>query len=105
MQLAQRPDLSVEQAIQAALVLYRASPEAPGGGQKLATQLLLQLAQRPDLSVEQAIQAALAFYRASPEASEEQKLATQLLLQLAQRPDLSVGAGHLGCCGTLSCQS
>ncbi len=100
--MAQRPDLSVELAIQAAFVPLPSgtSPEARER-EKLAIQLLLQLAQRPDLSVEQAIQAAWVLSVASSEASEEEKLATQLLLQLAQRPDLSSEQAIPGCLGTL----
>jgi hypothetical protein len=82
-ELVQRPDLSVEQMRETAVVLYY----SPGGlqAQQLATTLLSELVQRPDLSVEQMRETAVVLYGSSPAGSQAQFLATRLLLrQLSQ---------------------
>ncbi len=86
LQLAQRPDLPIEQSIQAAQSLYESS--SPGSEEeRLAAQVLLQLAQRPDLPIEQSIQVAQSLYESSSVKSEEERLASEILWKIAQRPD------------------
>jgi hypothetical protein len=82
-EIAQRPDLTIEQAIQVAQALSKAEER------KFAMQMLVEIAQRPDLTTEQAIQAALSFLGLGY-GSEAQKLGLLQLVEIAQRPDLTV---------------
>ena len=89
MDLAKRPDLSVEQVWQTAESLYQFSPE--GSEQQLFSRVLLtDLLKRPDLSVERVQQTAVSLYIRSPKGSEQQLFSLTLLTDLLKRPDLSV---------------
>jgi hypothetical protein len=87
--LAQRPDLSFEQALLIARSLYLSlSDELPEKQQAL--NMILSLAQQPKYSVEQVVQAIQIFWGYSTDETEEQQQAAQILAELLQRHNLSI---------------
>jgi hypothetical protein len=88
--LALRPDLDVDAALQAAHQLPRSLVEEEiEDSLHFDSNFYFELAKRPDLSVRQAILVAQYLYKSNISDLEVQRVASQLLLNLLHRSDLS----------------
>ncbi len=88
-ELAERPDLAVQDRIAAARTLYQSSPRG-SDGERQAVQVLLGLLQGPNVAIQDRIAAARTLYQSSPRGSDEERQAVQVLLGLLQDPELTV---------------
>ncbi len=86
--LAQQPDLTVEQVLQIAESLYKKSSYKAEERQQ-AIQMFLDLAQQPSLSFKQAMSIAQALYQVSSNKLKERNLIIQALLNLLHQPNPS----------------
>jgi len=86
--LLERDDLSIEQTLQIAQMLYRSLAKLET--EQLATSMLTRLLKRTDLSIEQEWETAGTLYFSSPWGSEAKLLAISLLTRLLEGNDLSI---------------